>query len=58
MTYRINTGPKMYVRNDGAEMIEVAPHQTVNVNAALKLHLVTQDEVDVVRREMDQREAA
>jgi hypothetical protein len=51
-------GPTMYIRNDGAEMIEVAPHQTVNVNAALKLHLVTQDEVDVARREMDQREAA
>jgi hypothetical protein len=23
-------GPTMYIRNDGAEMIEVAPHQTVS----------------------------
>jgi hypothetical protein len=48
----------IYIRNDGAEMIEVAPHQAVNVPAALKLHLVTLEEVKAARREHDQREAA
>ena len=48
----------MYIRNDGVEMIEVAPSQAVNVPAALRFHLVTLEVVEAARREMDQREAA
>ena len=47
----------MYLRNDGAEMIEIAPSQAANVPAALKLHLVTLEDVEAARREMAQREA-
>jgi hypothetical protein len=41
----------IYVRSfDGAEMIEVAPHQAVNVKAALLLRLVTMAQVTAARR--------
>jgi hypothetical protein len=48
----------MYLRDDGVEMIEIAPSQAVNVPVALKLHLVTLETVEAARREMAQKEAA
>jgi hypothetical protein len=51
-------GPTVYIRNDDVEMIKVAPSQAVNVPVALRLHLVTLEEVEEARREMDKREAA
>jgi hypothetical protein len=48
----------IYLRPDGVEMIEVAPHQAVNVRYALRFKLVTQEEIEAARRELEQREAA
>jgi hypothetical protein len=54
------TEPKLiYTRaDDGADMIEVAPGQAVNVTAALNLHLVTKADVEAARHERDRKEAA
>jgi hypothetical protein len=43
---------------DGTEMIEVAPGQAVSVRCALRLKLVTPEQVEAARREQDQQKAA
>lgn len=49
----------IYVRTlDGAEMIELAPNEAVNVVVALKLGLVSRDEVAAARAAAEQEAAA
>jgi hypothetical protein len=49
----------IYVRgDDGVEMIEILPHQAVSVRCALRLRLLTPEQVEQARREQDQQRKA